>query len=375
MNNHGPISYENWKAEEKGEEVQYCVEFPLFTDAYVTGEITHEYGPYQVLNTTPQFKPQLIAPALILRIEEHLKNDPTRKTMIKTDTTFYHGGWLADEIAALFSLNLGIRLKAGGATRRFEPGGDPKGRPEILSLHKDPVFIKNPAYRPVIPYDTDTYCINDAHTLRSYPKLSPTDAVALVKAARLYQDALWISEFQPSFSWLFFVSAIETSANHWRRETELPLDRMRAFKPELEKLLNRYSSELPEKVANVISEYMGSTKKFLAFVIHFLPDPPAKRPSKPFQTAWETPAMEKSLRKIYAWRSKALHGGTPFPEPMCIPPLFPPGEVYGEKQPGLAVQSMGGTWTTDDIPMCLHIFEYIVRHSLLNWWDSMLNRD
>lgn len=374
MNNQGPISYENWKAAEKGEEAQYCFEYPLFTDVKVIGGITNEYGPYQLLNTFPISKPQFIAPTIILRIEEHLKDDPTRKTMIKTNTTFYHGGWLVDEIAALFSLNLGIRLKAGKATRRFEPKGDHRGRPEIFSSHNDPVFFKNPAYRPVIPHATDTHCINDAHILRSYPKLSPTEAVALIKAARLYQDAIWISEFQPSLSWIFFVSAIETSANHWRREKELPLDRMRAFKPELEQLLDRYSSELPEKVANIIAEYMGSTKKFLDFVIHFLPDPPAKRPKGLLQISWETRAMRKSLTKIYDWRSKALHGGTPFPEPMCIPP-FPPMDVYGEKPMGLAVQSKGATWVEADIPMCLHIFEYIVRHSLLKWWDSMLNGD
>jgi len=27
-------------------------------------------------------------------------------------------------------------------------------------------------------------------------------------------------------------------------------------------------------------------------------------------------------------------------------------------------------WTGDDLPMHLHMFEYIVRHSLLNWWKS-----
>jgi len=83
---------------------------------------------------------------------------------------------------------------------------------------------------------------------------------------------------------------------------------------------------------------------------------------------------ELGLRKIYDWRSKALHGGTPFPEPMCNPP-FQQKDACFEKPIGLASQTKGATWVAADTPMCLHIFEYIVRHSLLNWWDSMLNKD
>ncbi len=73
--------------------------------------------------------------------------------------------------------------------------------------------------------------------MRHYGNLSPGDAIALVKSARLYQDALWISESQPAFSWLFFVSAIEIVANHWRKGKASPLERLKVAKPDLVKLL------------------------------------------------------------------------------------------------------------------------------------------
>lgn len=41
---------------------------------------------------------------------------------------------------------------------------------------------------------------------------------------------------------------------------------------------------------------------------------------------------------------------------------------------GLAVSTLGGVWIKEDIPMLLHLFEHIVRGTLLNWWDEMLDR-
>jgi hypothetical protein len=33
------------------------------------------------------------------------------------------------------------------------------------------------------------------------------------------------------------------------------------------------------------------------------------------------------------------------------------------------------TWLQKDIPMNLHLFEYIARNSLLKWWASCASRD
>lgn len=82
--------------------------------------------------------------------------------------------------------------------------------------------------------------------------------------------------------------------------------------------------------------------------------------------------MKAALRKIYAYRSRALHSGTPFPNPMCRAPLrHRDGEIPEEIPAGLASGALGATWLAEDTPMLLHTFAHIARGALLNWWTSM----
>src|SRR4051794_19319699 len=115
QNAEGSFSYQNWKASLSGQPWESIFEYPLFTDAYLIGEITEGFGPYQIINTVPIPNVSSVRPALILRVENHVQFDVPQ--MDKTKDENYHGGSEVDEIAALISLCLGIRLKAGGATR------------------------------------------------------------------------------------------------------------------------------------------------------------------------------------------------------------------------------------------------------------------
>ena len=122
----GPLSYENSKAAIVGARLQGALEYPLFTDAHITGELRDGLGPYKLLNTIPMsWNTQVLTPTIVLRAEYYLEDTPSTTGKGKTTTERYHGGWLSDEIAALTSLCLGIRLKAGGCTREFDPDGDP----------------------------------------------------------------------------------------------------------------------------------------------------------------------------------------------------------------------------------------------------------
>ena len=47
------------------------------------------------------------------------------------------------------------------------------------------------------------------------------------------------------------------------------------------------------------------------------------------------------------------------------------GRVVWEKPAG-PTWTRGASWSGKDMPMLLHTFEYIVRNSLLKWWDSLL---
>ncbi len=181
---------------------------------------------------------------------------------------------------------------------------------------------------------------------------------------------MWIAESQPELSWLMFVSAVEVAAGQWRSAKDSDLERMQASRPDMVALLTPYGDDLVQRVAKEIADYMGSTKAFTEFLINFVPAPPERRPDYN-QHSWEVPELTKTFKLIYKYRSLALHGGTPFPFPMCSQVHLLADGVYPEKPRGLGSQAKGAVWDAKDTPMLLHLFEYIVRKSLLKWWQRM----
>jgi hypothetical protein len=366
----GTFAYENWRLHNRGLPVESALEYPLFSDAKVMGELTEGLGPYQIINCIAEPKVDPHRPILVLRTSYHGNWDYS--DLNRTDAAQYHGGTSADEIAALISLGLGIRVKAGGATRWFSPEGDPKGRPWSFREHgrPDPV-ITHSAWGAILPNAQLERTLEPERRLLKFAELSPADSVTLVRAARLYQDAIWIAESEPALSWVLLVSAIETVASEWRRTQDPPRDRMRYSRPELDSLLEeRGGAELAEEVAQMIADFMGSGRKFSDFCLTFLPRTPSNRPAREAERiSWETNDLRKALRTIYNYRSLALHAGIPFPAPMCMPP-----GLYGDPTAECSIGgagALGGTWAKKDLPMFLHVFEYIVRHAILSWWDSL----
>jgi hypothetical protein len=102
--------------------------------------------------------------------------------------------------------------------------------------------------------------------------------------------------------------------------------------------------------------------------------PPPRRPVQWAQQSWEPRDMKKSLGLIYGHRSNALHGGIPFPAPMCLAPMTIGSNPMPVEVPiGLSSSTKGATWAAKDTPMLLHTFEYIARGALLNWFRSLLD--
>jgi hypothetical protein len=282
----------------------------------------------------------------------------------------YHGGSHPDEVAALLSLCTGVRLKAGGQTRWFKEGGDPLGAPmgfggqidymlpeQGLQLPRALCWMSNPIQ----------LLVGDcADRLQAFASLDGEAAGVLVTAARLYQDALWMAEVEPHLAWLFLVSAVETAANHWRRKNRNHVERLTDSKPELVKLLHeRGGDELVEEVAKRISDVTGATLKFTEFILAFDPGPPGGKRLIPVD--WSN--LREAVRLVYRWRSKALHGGTPFPAPMCNAPILQDGAI-SERPFGLAAGTGGAMWDNEETPMLLHVFEHITRGALLRWWGA-----
>jgi len=378
----GPACYENWRAAIDGRPSQGAYEWPLLSDGAINrwklGHPGRETdGPYTFILWMKPEVPQygLARPAIVLRVELHLETESRAvrlQRMQRTDDRLYHGGSLEEEVAALLSLSLAIRLKAGGMWRSFNLHGDPRGSPYDAP---NPALQSNPAGQ-IIPRASEARSLQDAPLLDSLPSLGPDGATALIRAARLYQDAMWIAESQPALSWLMFASAVETAANYWRSSEETPRQRLQSSNRglELDELLVTVGGEPhAEKVAEMIADSLGSTKKFKDFIVHFPPAEPPKRPNNG-KLPWDTENLRKSLTKIYGHRSHALHSGIPFPWPMCMPPMPSGNGVPVEIPEGEAIMMMGGSWQKEDLPMHLHTFEYIVQGALCKWWKDMVER-
>ena len=130
-------------------------------------------------------------------------------------------------------------------------------------------------------------------------------------------------------------------------------------------------AEHVRKIAEFIAHTLGSTKKFIDFTSHFMPNEPNERPSEEQQISWKMSELKKILRKIYSYRSRFLHDGIPFPNPM-LEHIFnqdsPPEEIP------LTYKLLYGTWLKKDIPINLNCFHYITRGVLLNWWKNSLTK-
>jgi hypothetical protein len=209
--------------------------------------------------------------------------------------------------------------------------------------------------------------------MKTFVFLSPEQAIALVRAARLYQDALWLVESEPNLSWLMLVAAVETAASYWQSSKDLPLERLKDSRPEFVQYLETTGvAGLATRVANEFADSIGATKKFFEFLLAYLPSPPQNRPDEWLQIEWSPENLKKAFRQIYDYRSKALHDGIQFPAPMCEPPfLNKTGEAGAERPTGHATSVGGGTWLAKDTPMLLQTFEYIAREALAAWWTSM----
>jgi len=362
----------NWRARKDGGFYIATFEYPLYTDAPVSHDMEYLDSPYQLLNSNAVSTEGNVAlPSIYLRAKLYKTEHGPRSA--EADPKLHHGGTLADEVAALLSLSGGVRVKAGGATRRFDDN-ERYGKIMHWDYRPLPGLIVRRHQDMILPNMPNRLHLNWHGHATFIDCLSKDQCTALVKSARLYQDALWLAESEPSLSWLMMVSALETAANHWRSSEGTSDQRLTQSKPELAEMLRKAGGEQHlREVANQIEHTLGATKKFIDFVITHLPKPPDERPPAPHQLNWETKSMKKTLSKIYGYRSSALHSGIPFPSPMCSPPYKTDlkGSLAETATFNLRDPIDGKIWTNDDAIMTLNTFNYITRYTLLNWWQTM----
>jgi hypothetical protein len=310
---------------------------------------------------------------MVLRIFYHIPQEFYYRRGVMTDASHYHGGDMGDEIAALTSLILGIRLRAGEIDRHFQPDQDPYGMPVALGQKPTPQLLT--ASRPQIPRLAGWRNLTDVIQLEDFVRLEVADSNALVKAARLYQQAVWVADADPALAWLLLVSSIESAANHRAISSDGQAAREVGPMTEIKPLLDgRGCSDLIEPIAQLLKQYTGAARKFEEFLLAFTPGPPESQRPAFGRLSFENADLKRAFRKIYDHRSKALHGGTAFPQPMCEAPqqFDRAGTQLCEAPLGLAIHTLNASWKSEDVPMLLHIFEHIVRNALLRWWKDMV---
>jgi hypothetical protein len=380
----GPQMYENWKAKAAGASSTGWYEFSLFSDAEIWWHAPPDLGPLTVFGTivlehnipVPEKQALSLGPrpgatqVLAVRVFDHVEpGDGAALDWAQTDDGRFHGGGPEDEIASLFSLLAGARLRAGGTTRISE--GDALGKPLAVDAQPIPQLPVPAPLRRVLPRAWGRHPIN-FDLLPAYPELAPDAAVAVVRAATLYRNAIWIAESDPNSAWLMLVSALEVGAVQSRLGDGTPEEIFAEMRPALSAaIMQGGGPELHAQVARELAPLLGATNRFIKFVLKFLPAEPPQRPAPAFQHRWSKTAMKETLDSVYRLRSGALHSGVPFPKPMCEPPPATPDHgVFAEKPLG-ATSTGGGLWTENDIPIFLQTFEYLARGALLNWWRSL----
>ncbi len=335
----GPVVYLNWLAAKQNSPLR-TEEFPLYSDCHVVGEA--EYGPYRFLHTVPLPTPGLVQPIIVLRWDWHWEGE--FPDFSRTDSEQYHGGTPPEELAALASLAVGVRFRADDSTRDFDPNGDPKGSPRAWGSRPAPSVAGITRHHHwIVPrLARGQHSLELLSPIATLPKMSPENAISLVRSARLYQDGLWICESEPELSWLLLISALETAALHWRSKKESSLLRFRTAKPELFERLSKIEDhpDIPELVAEEFKDSFGATRNFLDFVLQFRPPEPGERPLWG-KIDWSQESLERILKVVYNYRSKALHSGKPFPGPMCQAPYMDPSWLTPTERP-LGSSSMGG---------------------------------
>ena len=369
----GPIGWRNWRAFELGtRRAPEGFQVALYSDARFIDELS-DLGPYTVFNTVAHGHPTpgIMTLTLVLRVEEYGQAyidvaPPMRDRTVGT----YHGGWLADELAALLALAGGFRLEAGEMTRRFR-GTRGRGVPTQWRP-RPPSPAVAPADAPMLPHIARRVNLDEIRELlKSYSSVPAEAATSLVRAARQFQRGLLIAELDPNAAWLQLVSAVEVAAAQHIQDRAAPWDVLVAGWPEMAAELRRVSPTRRAALAELLAPQVRSAARYRNFLKEFPPPKPEVRASQHARVNWTKRGLSKAMVKIYDHRSAALHAGVPFPAPLCWPPRRDEAGLPEERPYTGGVGSFDAFWPPDDLPMHLHVYAYVVGHALRTWWAHL----
>ena len=391
--------YENWLIKNRNNPCVIVNEFYLYSDfGIISGDLLSNESrlPFSVLNTNSQDEENKLIPRFILRYFDFIPLYSKNPCNINIAPNLYINITAQEQISCLLSLLLAIRLKSGDIIRTMtcideerQIFSDVKvfyNLPDLEKINRVILFDKKniKLIRQVKSLKNelnvkDNYCLSPFLKLLNSHR---STIVYIIKAAKLYSDAIFLGETEPNIAFILLISAIESVAEGYFYASDI-----------------KNFSDLFEKESK-ICEIMQTTKatygvqkksisklfkgnkidnkkniqidiKFMFFLIKFMPNispPNIGDIPKHYQLAWnDKEKMLEAFATIYNYRSRYLHDGTSFPLPMLLSPLQFPFKFYPEKPP--ANCSHGGIYFYEmDLPMYLYVFEYIVQQSIQNWW-------
>lgn len=359
MNNGtGPFGYRNWKAYTPDAKHGEMFELPFYSDAELVSEPKHfRCGPY-VLMPVQNHGAADLRPALVARVQWHTQPQPHPHK--QTNHQHYHGGHFPDELTAILSLLLGVRLKSGNMTREFSES-HPYGRP-LPDINRPSLAPGRHPLATIIPRaKKGTFGSGEAELFKLYPLLSARQASVLVRAAGAYRDGLWLAESDPELAWLLFVAAVEAAAVDHQMNTSDPIALLTRARPALvSDLVAAGDTAALSVVAKHLFEELQVNERVAAFLVEF--GPKEQHPDTESPIEWGS--LGTLVRKVYSYRSRALHQAKPFPPPMCAPPRC------SNEAPEDGWSSATATFAREDLPMLLHTFERITRTALVNWFKA-----
>jgi hypothetical protein len=378
----GPDVWRNWKAYEQGLTSRGGYEAALYSDAHIVGgPDVGDLDPYQLFNALgrpPYAGPGTLGVGIVARVHWHLPDEPSpdpngpdRPT--KSSADHWIGTPLDDQLACLLSLIMGARIRSGGQIRNFETdaGADPAGRPQFWD-HAPPSMTV-PRRGSVIPgiAGEQTNLADAAPQLATFSALTGPQATAVLRSARQYRQAIWIADDDCELAWLLMVSAVEAAAAQWHPKGDEPTMLLADQHPELAALLEEGGNkELLARAAKLIplNRPTAATQSFLQ---RFATPPPVD--NRPDEWArFDFTKLKEGVNLIYKYRSKALHGGQPFPAPLLETP-WKGDMAYPTEVPMGHWTQVGPhtTWMAKDLPMLFHTFAALTRRALLAWWAEL----
>ncbi|NGY65059.1 hypothetical protein G7043_39715 [Lentzea sp. NEAU-D13] len=369
----GTDAWRNWIAFNDEKPETENADDELYSDRlFVGGPSSH--GPYALAAIIGRPLPgtlPTVRPAVRLHVGVHANLIPDvviDGELVPANSDAYHGGTASDEIAALVSLILGVRLRVAGTARLSGIHEHSEAHPPIY-LEVAPLAHPGRLGREYIPAAlTRLADLGQLDRLDSFPDLNEEAQVELVRAARAYATGLWWSNEDQNHAWLQLVTAIEIAANYRQTGQVTPQELVEDLWPELWAALQTADDAVRAEVSHQIAPQIRATKKFVDFLTECAPEPADLRPPTG-ELDWTKMAQHAKL--IYRHRSKALHGGKPFPLPMLEQPRHEANGAIQEVPWGLNTGGLGGVWDAKEAPMLLSTFEHIARGSLLNWWDEL----